>query len=114
MDLWDREFIDLLGPAFVQFGIDRTGRFRFIAVEGWMDSRHAQRDGRACVEFTWDGQDESDLASGRGWAAIAEGGSLRGHIYLQLGDDSGLHRGARRGRVHVQDEKGMRATRSRR
>ncbi|MGQ0668145.1 MAG: hypothetical protein ACT4PO_00470 [Actinomycetota bacterium] len=90
MDLWDLEAIDLLGPGFIQFGKDRTGHFRFIAVEGWMDYRHGQRDGRPCVEFTWDGDDDGDRASGRGWAALAGDGSLRGHIYFHLGDDSGF------------------------
>jgi hypothetical protein len=47
-------------------------------------------DGRLCVEFTWEGNDESDPASGRGWAALEEDGSLRGHIYFHLGDDSGF------------------------
>ena len=90
MDLWDAEAIDLLGPGYIQFGADRTGRFRFIAVEGWMDCHSGQRDGRPCVEFTWEGNDESDPASGRGWAAVEEDGSLRGHIYFHPGDDSGF------------------------
>jgi hypothetical protein len=38
----------------------------------------------------WEGNDESDPASGRGWAALEEDGSLRGHIYFHLGDDSGF------------------------
>jgi hypothetical protein len=42
------------------------------------------------VEFTWEGNDESDPASGRGWAVLEEGGSLSGHIYFHLGDDSGF------------------------
>jgi hypothetical protein len=37
-----------------------------------------------------EGNDESDPASGRGWAALEEDGSLRGHIYFHLGDDSGF------------------------
>jgi hypothetical protein len=86
MDLWDAEAIDLLGPGYIQFGADRTGHFRFIAVDGWMDCRSGRRDGRPCVEFTWEGNDESDPASGRGWAALEEDGSLRGHIHFHLGD----------------------------
>ena len=39
MELWDREAIDLLGPAFIEIGPDGQGRFRFIAVVGWMDIR---------------------------------------------------------------------------
>jgi hypothetical protein len=90
MDLWDAEAIDLLGPAHIRFGKDRTGHFRFIAVEGWMDCHSGQRDGRPYVEFTWEGNDECDPASGRGWAALSEDGSLRGHIWFHLGDDSGF------------------------
>jgi len=39
MDLWDREALDLVGPAFIEFRRDLTGSFRFIAVEGWTAAR---------------------------------------------------------------------------
>jgi len=90
MDLWDLEAIDLIGPAFIEFGQDRTGHFRFIAVEGWLDCRAGRVQGHPRVEFTWEGDDEGDRASGRGWAALEQDGSLRGHIYFHLGDDSGF------------------------
>jgi hypothetical protein len=90
VDLWDQEAIDLLGPAFIEFGKDRSGQFRFIAVEGWMDCVHKERNGRAYVEFTWNGNDECDPASGRGWANLRKDGSLSGHIYMHYGDDSGF------------------------
>ena len=90
MDLWDREAFDLLDPAFFSFDGKRCGKFRFIAVEGSMDCRYRQRDGRAVVEFTWEGNDECDPASGRGWAALEADGTLRGHIYFHDGDDSGF------------------------
>ncbi len=31
MELWDRDDLDLVGPAFIEFDEDRTGRFAFIA-----------------------------------------------------------------------------------
>ena len=65
MDLWDREAIDLLGPAFIKFNADGTGDFRFIAVDG-------------------------DHASGRGWAQLETAGWIRGHISFHAGDDSGF------------------------
>jgi hypothetical protein len=40
--------------------------------------------------FTWDGNDDCDHASGRGWAVLEEDGSLSGRIYFHLGDDSGF------------------------
>jgi hypothetical protein len=90
MDLWDRDALDLVGPAFIDFGRDGTGRFGFIAVEGWMDCRQVEIDGRPGVEFTWDGTDEGDHVSGRGAATLQDDGSLHGHIYFHLGDDSGF------------------------
>jgi hypothetical protein len=68
MDLWAREAIDLVGPAFIEFK-DEGGQFRFIAVDGWMDCRHGQRNGRPSVDITWDGHDEGDPVSGRGLGA---------------------------------------------
>jgi len=78
-----------LGPAFIEVkGVG--GQFRFIAVDGWMDCRHGQRNGRPSVDFTWDGNDECDPASGRGWVHLQKDGSLTGHIYFHHGDDSGF------------------------
>jgi len=89
MDAWDREAIDLVGPAFIEFQ-GQGGQFHFIAVDGWMDCRHGQRSGRPCVNFTWEGNDECDPASGRGWAKLLKDGSLTGHIYFHQGEDSGF------------------------
>ena len=51
-----------------------------------MYCREVERDGRPGVEFSWEGNDESDPASGRGWAVLEENGSLRGRIFFHLGD----------------------------
>ena len=90
MDLWDLEDIDLVEPGFIEFGPDRTGHFGFIAVQGYMDCRSGPTREDARVEFTWEGDDDGDRASGRGWAVLESDGSLRGRIYFHLGDDSGF------------------------
>lgn len=90
MELWDEEAVDLMGPARIEFGRDQSGRFRFIAVEGCMDCRHEQRVGRPYVEFSWEGHDDGDPVHGRGWAMLANDGSLHGRIYFYMGDDSGF------------------------
>ena len=46
------------------------------------------RDGSACAEFSWEGQD--DPACGRGWAMIGSAEKLVGHFYIHNGDDSGF------------------------
>lgn len=53
-----------------------------------MDCRDALIDDRPALEFSWNGNDECDPASGRGWAALQLNGSLAGRIYFHMGDDS--------------------------
>jgi hypothetical protein len=89
-ELWDCDVLDLVGSAFIEFGGDESGSFGFIAVQGWMDCREAPREGRPGVEFSWEGNDECDPASGRGWAVLEADGSLRGRIFFHLGNDSGF------------------------
>jgi hypothetical protein len=88
MELWDQESIDLLGPAFIEFRDEGAGRFRFIAVAGQMDCRYGHRHGRPIVEFSWEGHDDGDPASGRGWAVLDDDGMLSGHIFIHHADQS--------------------------
>jgi hypothetical protein len=88
MELWESDALNLVAPAFIEFGEDGLGSFGFIAVQGEMDCREVVQDGRPGVEFSWEGNDECDPASGRGWAVLEEDGSLHGRIFFHLGDDS--------------------------
>lgn len=88
MSGWDRDAIDLVEPGFIEFAGNGSGQFGCIAVRGWLDCRAVERDGRAGVEFTWEGVDEGDQVSGRGWAALADRGTIEGHLFFHLGDDS--------------------------
>lgn len=90
MDLWDIDAIDLIEPAFVAFEGDGDGELQFVAVQGQLDWRTSAQGQADRVEFTWEGDDEGDRVSGRGWAQVDEDGSLRGHFYFHLGDDSGF------------------------
>ena len=84
MELWDREFIDLVGPGIIAFDDDGSGEFAFGAVTGVLDCGHA----KASIHFTWEGNDEMDDASGEGWAELHDDGSLRGEISFHHGDES--------------------------
>jgi len=88
MELWDEDAIDLLGPAFIEISRDGFGHFHFIAVEGQMDVHTVEREGRAGIEFSWEGNAECDPASGRGWAKLSPDGALEGRIFFHMGDDS--------------------------
>jgi hypothetical protein len=88
MDNWDQEAVDLVQPGFIEFDDDGLGSLGFIVVTGELDWRDAERDEGPRVEFSWQGSDEGDDVSGRGWAAPNADGTLQGHIYFHLGDDS--------------------------
>ena len=89
MDVWDREYIDLVVPGFIEFERGNSGSFQFGTVSGGIDWRLSLRDAAPAVEWCWDGWSDADPGSGRGWAAIA-GSMLEGHIYIFGADDSGF------------------------
>ena len=89
MEHWDAEYVDLEGEAHITFERDRLGRFQFGAVVGWIDYRISTRDGRPAVEFSWEGTNDSDPASGRGWAMI-DAQRIAGRLFFHNGDDSGF------------------------
>ena len=89
MDLWDKDAIDLVEPGFITFN-GEEGELRFIAVRAWLDVRYRSRDGVPIAELSWQGIDEADQRSGRGWATPADKGGLHGHIFFHNGDDSGF------------------------
>jgi len=89
MDQWDRDFIDEEVRGYFEFDARGSGSFQFGYVQGQIDYRLAERDGKPAVEFTWDGHDEMDPAQGRGWLVL-HGDELKGMLYIHLGDDSGI------------------------
>jgi len=89
-DLWDREALDLVKPAFIRFEDEGLGAFGMIAIAGSLHCYYSERDGRPLVEFTWEGEDDCDPRCGRGWAAVHADGTLRGRLFIHLGDDSGF------------------------
>ena len=88
MEVWDADYLDMEVEAFIEFGSDRMGKFQFGLVRGFMDCRLTERDGKAAVEWSWQGADENDPALGRGWAVLVEDGTLKGRIFIHHADDS--------------------------
>ena len=88
MEVWDRDYLDLVVPAHITFDNDAVGYFQFGTVEGGLDCRFSTRAGRPLVEFSWDGANDTDPGSGRGWAVMNEADVLEGQLYIHCGDDS--------------------------
>jgi len=87
-DVWDNDFLDEVEEAHITFQGGSDGEIAFGALSGSLDVRYGSRDGSACAEFSWEGFDENDAASGRGWATLGTASRLVGHIYIHKGDDS--------------------------
>src|SRR4051794_1093429 len=87
MSQWDEDFINAEGQGFIEFKQGGQGEFHFGYVHGLMDCREATRDGQPAVEWSWEGNDEMDEASGRGWAVL-RGDELHGMLFFQQGDES--------------------------
>jgi len=87
MDNWDSDFLDLVEEAHLTFEGRSGGEIAFGALKAFLDVRYGARDGSACAEFSWEGHDENDPASGRGWVIIGTAGRLVGHFYIHNGDD---------------------------
>lgn len=87
MELWDRDYLDLEVPAHITFARDRLGSFQFGAVQGGIDYRVASNRPALTVEFSWEGFNDADPSSGRGWAVLTDD-RLAGRFFFHNGDDS--------------------------
>jgi len=84
MEVWDKDFLDMLEPAYIAFDGKGSGEFLFGCVVAGLDCDDASDS----ADFTWSGQDEMDEASGDGGAELQADGSLRGRICFHNGDES--------------------------
>jgi hypothetical protein len=89
MDIWPDDAVDLEGPAFIAIAGER-GEMRFVALSASLDVRYQARRGGAVAEFSWQGFDDGEPCSGRGWVEPGTAGRLVGHVFIHDGDDSGF------------------------
>lgn len=90
MEVWAPAYIDLVVPGFIEFQNEEghlMGTFQFGTVSGWLDCRLRDVGGEDFVEWSWQGQSDTDPGCGRGWATLLNG-ELVGRIFIHCGDDS--------------------------
>ena len=85
-DLWERDYLDLVEPAYITFERDGHGEFAFGAVTAGLDCEYARR----IIFFTWQGFDEMDELNGDGSADLNDDGTLEVEIRFQFGDEATL------------------------
>jgi hypothetical protein len=85
-DLWDRDYLDLIDPAYIRIDDDGHGEFAFGAVNATMEPEY----GRIIVFFRWTGFDEGDEITGSGSAELQDDGTLEIEISFDNGDDATL------------------------
>ena len=90
MDMWDQDFVDAEVEGYIRLDHGGVGEFQFGLVHGWIDHETTERDGRPAVEWSWEGNDEMDSASGRGWAISQGDGTIKGKLSFHRGDKSGF------------------------
>ena len=87
MEHWDRDYIDLDGPGFIKIEKGGSGAMRFGAVEVDLDCISDPKAGEERIEFSFEGHNDADSCSGRGWVEIRSG-ELYGMIFFHRGERS--------------------------
>jgi hypothetical protein len=87
MEQWDADCINLIVPGHFTFEADGMGFFQFGTVRGDLDCRFERVGEGRRVEFSWEGESDTDPGCGRGWAMLKDD-ELRGRIYIHASDDS--------------------------
>ena len=85
-DLWDRDHLDLVGPAMIVIGTGGHGEIAFGAMQAGLDLEYSP----SMVFFTWAGFEEMDEVSGSGSAELLDDGSLEIAFAYHLGDEATL------------------------
>ena len=85
-DLWDRDYLDLCGPASLIVRANGDGEITFGAMQASLDIDYGPDE----IGFTWAGSDEGTQISGAGSAELQEDGSLQIEFDYHLGDEAVL------------------------
>jgi hypothetical protein len=82
-DLWDRDYLDLVEPAYITLRKSGRGEFAFGVVTATMELGYSQR----IVFFNWTGFDEGDEICGSGSAELENDGTIEIELSFHNGDD---------------------------
>jgi hypothetical protein len=84
-DLWDRDYLDLCGPATLTITA-QGGEIAFGAMEAGLEVEYA----RDSIGFRWAGCDEGDEVQGEGTAELLDDGTIEIEFAYDNGDEAVL------------------------
>jgi hypothetical protein len=84
-DLWDRDYLDLCGPATLTITA-HGGEIAFGAMEAGLEVEYA----RDSIGFPWAGSDEGDQVEGEGTAELLDDGTIEIEFSYDNGDEAVL------------------------
>lgn len=90
METWDDDYMNMEVQAYIQIERNGSSEFQFGLVSGAIDGEIVKTGGGDRFEFTWDGNDECDEASGSGRLEMESKNKLEGRLKIHHGDSSTL------------------------
>jgi hypothetical protein len=84
--IWDRDYLDLCGPATITITEQGRGEIAFGALHACLDIEYS----RSSIGFIWEGSDEMDEVSGDGFAELLDDGSIEIEFAYRSGDEAVL------------------------
>ena len=88
MSEWEEQYCNMEVQAHIKIGKGGVGEFQFGLVSGSICGEFITRNNRNIFDFTWEGCDECDEASGDGWMVKKEDCKAEGEIRFHAGDKS--------------------------
>ena len=82
-DIWDRDYLDLAEPAYLEIGGDGQAAFAFGALQAGGELEYSH----TIVFFRWTGFDEQDEISGTGSADLQHDGTIEIELSFDNGDN---------------------------
>ena len=79
--------------AYIEIDIKGLGHFQFGLVSGQIDGEIVKNEIKERFEFSWEGNDECDPASGAGWLRLTDENNMVGKIKFHLGESSKFRAG---------------------
>ena len=80
MEQWDQKYVDLIESGYIEFGDRKSGSLHFGCI--YADIEYSISND-AKVVFSFQGDDEGKIISGRGWVKL-KNNNLYGHIFIHM------------------------------